>query len=47
MLIALLSQLKISALETHRKEAKQKYQDFLNAYVTACLGRPMEKLSVS
>lgn len=46
-LYALLSQLKISVLDIHRKEAKQKYNDALNAYVTRYFGRPLEKLNVS
>ena len=44
---AMLSQLKISCLDNQRREAKQKYQDHLQNYVTSHLGRPMEKLSVS
>lgn len=43
----LLSQLKISVLDHERKEAKQKYQDALRAYVTQYFGRPLEKLNVS
>lgn len=43
----LLSQLKISVLDLERKEAKQKYQDALRAYVTQYFGRPLEKLNVS
>ncbi|KAK7605519.1 hypothetical protein V9T40_007377 [Parthenolecanium corni] len=45
-LYALLSQLKISVLDIHRKEAKQKYNDALNAYVTRYFGRPLEKLNL-
>ncbi|XP_023247474.1 exocyst complex component 1 isoform X2 [Copidosoma floridanum] len=41
----LLSQLKISVLDHERKEAKQKYQDALRAYVTRYFGRPLEKLN--
>ena len=44
---ALLSQLKISVLDGHRKEAKQKYNEALKAYVTRYFGRPLEKLNVS
>lgn len=44
---SLLSQLKISVLEMQRKEAKQKYSEALNAYVTLYFGRPLEKLNVS
>lgn len=47
MLVAVLSQLKISCLDGERKEAKQIYQDNLHAYTTAYLGRPLEKLHVS
>ncbi|CAH1777406.1 unnamed protein product, partial [Owenia fusiformis] len=43
---SMLSQLKIQVLDTERKEAKQKYQENLQAYVTAQLGRPMEKLNL-
>lgn len=46
-LYALLSQLKISVLDGQRKEAKQKYNEALNAYVTRYFGRPLEKLNVS
>ena len=42
----LLSQLKISVLDHERKEAKQKYQDALRAYVTQYFGRPLEKLNL-
>ncbi|XP_016845860.1 exocyst complex component 1 isoform X1 [Nasonia vitripennis] len=41
----LLSQLKISVLDHERKEAKQKYQEALKAYVTRYFGRPLEKLN--
>lgn len=41
----LLSQLKISVLDHERKEAKQKYQDALRAYVVQYFGRPLEKLN--
>ena len=43
----LLSQLKISVLDHERKEAKQKYQEALKAYVTRYFGRPLEKLNVN
>jgi hypothetical protein len=43
----MLSQLKIPSLEAQKKEAKQGYQDYLQAYVTSYLGRPMEKVHVS
>ncbi|XP_023018204.1 exocyst complex component Sec3 [Leptinotarsa decemlineata] len=44
-LYSLLSQLKISVLDSQRKEAKQKYSDSLQAYVTLYFGRPLEKLN--
>ncbi|XP_053098218.1 exocyst complex component 1 isoform X4 [Pangasianodon hypophthalmus] len=40
-----LSRLKISCLETERKEAKQKYTDHLQYYVINSLGQPLEKLN--
>lgn len=43
---ALLSQLKITVLETEKKEAKQKYQEALQSYVILYFGRPLEKLNV-
>ena len=43
---ALLSQLKITVLEAEKKEAKQKYQEALQSYVTQYFGRPLEKLNV-
>lgn len=46
-LYALLSQLKIFTLDQYRKDAKQKYNDALKAYVTRYFGRPLEKLNVS
>lgn len=46
-LYSLLSQLKIPVLDAQRKEAKQKYNDALAAYVTLYFGRPLEKLNVS
>lgn len=46
-LYALLSQLKIHTLDQYRKDAKQKYNDALKAYVTRYFGRPLEKLNVS
>jgi len=45
-LLGVLSRLKISSLESQRKEAKQRYQENLQAYVTLYLGRPMEKVSI-
>ncbi|KAG1710455.1 Exocyst complex component 1 [Nymphon striatum] len=44
-LLSLLSKLKVSCLETEKKEAKQKYTDSLQAYVTLYFGRPLEKLN--
>jgi hypothetical protein len=43
---AILSKLKVSALEPQKKEAKIKYNDALNAYVTKYFGRPLNKLNV-
>ncbi|CAB0028537.1 unnamed protein product [Trichogramma brassicae] len=40
-----LARLKISVLDHERKEAKQKYQEALKAYVTRYFGRPLEKLN--
>ncbi|XP_066576009.1 exocyst complex component 1 isoform X2 [Amia ocellicauda] len=40
-----LSRLKISCLETERKEAKYKYTDHLQSYVIVSLGQPLEKLN--
>ncbi|XP_061094174.1 exocyst complex component 1 isoform X2 [Conger conger] len=40
-----LSRLKISCLETERREAKHKYTDHLQAYVITSLGQPLEKLN--
>lgn len=45
-LAAMLSQLKIVSLEQQKKDAKQKYQDYQQAYVTLYLGQPMEKVHV-
>ncbi|XP_077983719.1 exocyst complex component 1-like isoform X2 [Glandiceps talaboti] len=44
-LSAILQKLKISHLENEKKEARQKYHDHLQSYVTTSLGRPLEKLS--
>ena len=41
-----LRQQKITCLETEKRDAKQRYQDCMATYVTASLGRPMEKLNV-
>ncbi|KAL7644538.1 UNVERIFIED_CONTAM: hypothetical protein RMT77_004074 [Armadillidium vulgare] len=46
VLYQLLSQLKLPGLENQRKEAKQRYQEALNAYVTQYFGRPLEKLNL-
>ncbi|KAI7799612.1 exocyst complex component 1 isoform X4 [Triplophysa rosa] len=40
-----LSSLKISCLETERKEAKQQYTEHLQSYVINSLGQPLEKLN--
>uniref|UniRef100_T1JC86 Exocyst complex component Sec3 PIP2-binding N-terminal domain-containing protein n=1 Tax=Strigamia maritima TaxID=126957 RepID=T1JC86_STRMM len=45
-LYALLSQLKISCLDNERKEAKQLYNEWLQAYVTKYFGRPLVKLNI-
>lgn len=34
-------------LDQYRKDAKQKYNEALSAYVTRYFGRPLEKLNVS
>lgn len=44
-LYSLFSQLKIGVLDSQRREAKQKYSDALQAYVTLHFGRPLEKLN--
>lgn len=46
-MLSLLSQLKISVLDSHRKEVKQKYNDALKGYVTRYFGQPLQKLNVS
>lgn len=40
-------QLKLPGMDVQRKEAKQRYQEALSAYVTQYFGRPLEKLNVS
>lgn len=42
-----LSRLKISCLDSERREAKHKYTDHLQSYVINSLGQPLEKLNVS
>lgn len=42
-----LSRLKVSALESFKKEAKFRYNEALKAYVIKYFGRPLEKLNVS
>ncbi|XP_064489589.1 exocyst complex component 1-like [Ornithodoros turicata] len=44
-LFTLLYQLKIPCLEPERKEAKQRYSEALQAYVTHYFGRPLDKLN--
>uniref|UniRef100_A0A8B9S5F2 Exocyst complex component 1 n=1 Tax=Apteryx owenii TaxID=8824 RepID=A0A8B9S5F2_APTOW len=44
-IFATLSRLKISCLESEKKEAKQKYTDHLQSYVIYSLGQPLEKLN--
>ena len=34
-------------MDNYRREAKQKYNEALSAYVTRYFGRPLEKLNVS
>ncbi|XP_049872434.1 exocyst complex component 1 [Pectinophora gossypiella] len=41
-----LSSLRVPALESTRKECKQRYQDSLRTYVTQYFGRPLEKLTL-
>ena len=41
----LLFQLKISVLESHRREIKTKYNEALHNYVTQYFGRPLDKLN--
>lgn len=43
----ILSRLKIVCLEKSRDEARKKYRSHKNDYVNNCLGRPLDKLSVS
>ncbi|KAH7939148.1 hypothetical protein HPB52_007579 [Rhipicephalus sanguineus] len=45
-LYTLLYQLKIGCLEAERREAKQRYSEALQAYVTHYFGRPLEKLNL-
>ncbi|XP_018431436.1 PREDICTED: exocyst complex component 1 isoform X5 [Nanorana parkeri] len=44
-IFATLSRLKISCMETEKREAKQKYNDHLQSYVIYSLGHPLEKLN--
>ncbi|EDV24857.1 uncharacterized protein TRIADDRAFT_25724 [Trichoplax adhaerens] len=44
-LFSSIARLKITSLENERKEAKENYQFYLNAYITSMLGRPMENLN--
>eukprot|EP00058_Branchiostoma_floridae_P002296 XP_002587784.1 hypothetical protein BRAFLDRAFT_92229 [Branchiostoma floridae] len=43
---AVFARLKITCLESEKKEARHKYKQHLNAYVINWLGHPMEKLNV-
>uniref|UniRef100_A0A1L8DVX7 Putative exocyst protein sec3 n=1 Tax=Nyssomyia neivai TaxID=330878 RepID=A0A1L8DVX7_9DIPT len=43
---SLLAQLKVVALEGQKKEAKVRYKEALDAYVTKYFGRPLEKLNL-
>ncbi|XP_074649870.1 exocyst complex component 1-like [Tubulanus polymorphus] len=45
-MLDILSQMRLAILEPQRKEAKLKYSENLSAYVTAYLGRPLEKLGI-
>lgn len=42
----LMFQLKLPGMDVQRKEAKQRYQEALSAYVTQYFGRPLEKLNL-
>ncbi|XP_045608376.1 exocyst complex component 1 isoform X2 [Procambarus clarkii] len=42
----LMFQLKLPGMETQKREAKQRYQEALAAYVTQYFGRPLEKLNL-
>ncbi|XP_055693558.1 exocyst complex component 1 [Lutzomyia longipalpis] len=43
---SLLAQLKVAALDGQKKEAKVRYKEALDAYVTKYFGRPLEKLNL-
>ncbi|GAB0097853.1 Exocyst complex component 1 [Sergentomyia squamirostris] len=43
---SLLAQLKVVALDGQKKEAKIRYKEALDAYVTKYFGRPLEKLNL-
>lgn len=43
----ILSRLKIVCLEKNRDDARKKYRSHKSDYVKMCLGRPLDKLSVS
>eukprot|EP00058_Branchiostoma_floridae_P002295 XP_002587783.1 hypothetical protein BRAFLDRAFT_92228 [Branchiostoma floridae] len=45
VLFAVFARLKITCLESEKKEARHKYKQHLNAYVINWLGHPMEKLN--
>lgn len=44
---SILSRLKVHALEQQKKDAKTKYNEALNGYVTKYFGKPLIKLNVS
>lgn len=44
---SILSRLKVQALEQQKKDAKTKYNEALNGYVTKYFGKPLIKLNVS
>ncbi|CAI9726036.1 exocyst complex component 1-like isoform X1 [Octopus vulgaris] len=43
---SILSRLKISCLESEKKDFKQKYLESLHKYTTSLLGRPLEKIHI-
>ncbi|ESO07376.1 hypothetical protein HELRODRAFT_76461 [Helobdella robusta] len=43
-IFALLSELKITSLDAVKKEAKKQYQEWMQVYVVAYLGQPLEKV---
>jgi len=43
-IFAMLSQLKITSLDKQKREARQHYQEYLQVYVTAYFGQPLDKV---